>query len=86
MHLTNITYWHYSRWIVLLAGLFFSGQAIYFLDAVPALLGIFLLYQAITGNGCLVYGSCINTIKREKIENEDGSNLKNIEYTTIEEN
>lgn len=86
MSLNNFRNWHFSRWIVLLAGLFFSGQAIYFLDAVPALLGLFLLYQSITGKGCLVYGSCIANMETEEIQNKDDRKLKDIEYSTIEEN
>lgn len=86
MHVANFKNWHFSRRIVLLAGLFFSGQAIYYVDAVPALLGAFLIYQSLTGKGCLVYGSCITDMEPEEIEHDTARSARNIEYTTTEEN
>jgi len=80
--------WHFSRWIALLAGGFFSWQALYYWEAVPAVLGIFLLYQAVTRSGCLGFGSCEidRTIQQEKGEDETEPKVKNFEYTKIEEN
>ena len=88
-HLKN---WHFSRWLSLLAGAFFAGQALYYLEVIPGMLGIFLLYQAGTGSGCLGYGSCdidMTTQPQKKMEMDEdkgGRRIKNLEYPKIEEN
>lgn len=84
MNIGYLKNWHFSRWLVLVAGLFFAWQAVHFRDAVPALVGVFLLYQSITGKGCLVYGSCPNTGLQKEADPELRAAEKNIEYTTIE--
>lgn len=76
--------WHFGRWIALCAGGFFTYQSLYYWEAVPALLAVFFLYQALTGSGCLGYGSC--NISPTQENDETGNDLKNIEYTKIEEN
>jgi hypothetical protein len=70
--------WHLSRWIALLAGAFFAAQALYYWEAVPGVLGIFLLYQAITGSGCLGYGSCDVDLatQQEKDKEKAGREVK----------
>lgn len=78
--------WHFSRWIALVAGGFFAYQSLYYWEAVPAILAVFFLYQAITGSGCLGYGSCAPSMQQDQDKDETGRNMQDLEYTKIEEN
>ncbi|WP_138430999.1 hypothetical protein [Fodinibius saliphilus] len=71
--------WYPLRWIALAAGLFMMVQAIRFMDGLSALLGGFMLYQAITNKGCLVGQNC--SVSRVK---EAGTQeVNSVEYTEI---
>ncbi|NGP88794.1 hypothetical protein [Fodinibius halophilus] len=73
--------WYPMRWVVFVAGLFMAIQAIRYMDALSALLGGFMLYQAITNKGCLVGRNC----SASHANDAESSHADTIEYTEIKE-
>lgn len=75
--------WPLQRLLGLAAGLFFMYQAIWYQEAIPAFLGAFFLFQAITNTGCLGSRSC--AVPGPNSSNSVKNEITDIEFTEIKE-
>lgn len=64
-----LTGWHFTRWFRLGLGIFVMIQSIQTTDYMAGVLGILLLFQAVTNTGCCGVSGC-STIYDPKDEKE----------------
>jgi hypothetical protein len=77
MKLTLLKGWHLMRWLRLGLGTYIILHAIQLHEIFAGILGMFLLYQAITNVGCCGINNCTILAKKTK-KNQD-------EHITFEE-
>ncbi|SMO47629.1 hypothetical protein [Fodinibius sediminis] len=80
-----LTNWHFMRWVALVLGSFFVFQAFRYWDVIPAVAGMFFLYQAITNSGCLVARTCEPAVSAVPDEESQTGRAHNVTYTEIKE-